>query len=133
MPQINQPQSNLSGINILVVDDEADSRELIAFILQQEGATVTTAASASEALEKIAESTPDLIVSDIGMPDMDGYELIKIIRASEKNFTILAIALAAYAGETNQQQAIAAGFQQHISKPIDTNAVVDMVIELVRS
>ena len=132
-PETNQQPSNLSGINILVVDDEPDSCELIAFLLQQEGATVTTAASASEVLESIAKSTPDLLISDIGMPDMDGYELIKIIRASEKGKSIPAIAVTAYAGEVNQQQAISAGFQQHISKPIDANAVVDMAIELVRS
>ncbi|MGB3755306.1 MAG: PAS domain S-box protein [Rivularia sp. (in: cyanobacteria)] len=133
LPRINQLQSNLNGINILVVDDETDSLELIAFLLEQEGAKVTTAASASEALESITKSTPDLIISDIGMPDMDGYELMKIIRASKKNFAIPAIAVTAYAGEVNQQQAISAGFQQHISKPIDANAVVDMIIELVRS
>ncbi len=131
--QINQPPSNLNEINILVVDDETDSLELIAFLLEQEGAIITTAASASVALEKIAESTPDLLISDIGMPEMDGYELIKTIRASEKTKSIPAIALTAYAGEANQQQAISAGFQQHISKPIDANAVVNMIIELVRS
>ncbi len=64
---------------------------------------------------------------------MDGYELMKTVRASKKNFTIPAIAVTAYAGEVNQQQAIFAGFQQHISKPIDANAVVNMIIELVRS
>lgn len=133
LPTTNQTSSNLNGINILVVDDEVDSLELIAFLLEQEGAIITTAASASVALESIAKSTPDLIISDIGMPEMDGYELIKIIRASEKGKLIPAIALTAYAGEANQQQAIAAGFQQHISKPIDVNTIVDMTIELVKS
>ncbi len=133
LPETDRTSSNLNGINILVVDDEPDSCDLIAFLLEQEGATVTTAASASEALESIAKSTPDLLISDIGMPEMDGYELIKIIRASEKSKSIPAIAVTAYAGEVNQQQAISAGFQQHISKPIDANAVVDMAVELVRS
>ncbi len=132
-PETDRISSNLNGINILVIDDEVDSLELIAFLLEQEGATVTTAASASEALESIAKSTPDLLISDIGMPNMDGYELIKTIRASEKGKSIPAIAVTAYTGEVNQQQAISAGFQQHISKPIDTNTVVDMVVELVRS
>ena len=66
------------------------------------------------------------------MPKMDGYELIKRIRASEKSKSIPAIAVTAYTGEVNQQQAIAAGFQQHISKPIDANKVVDIVMELVK-
>lgn len=132
-PEVNQLPSNLNGINILVVDDEVDSLELIAFILQQEGATTTTAASASAALESISKSTPDLIISDIGMPEIDGYELIKTVRASEKTKSIPAIALTAYASEVNQQQAISAGFQRHISKPIDTNIVVDMVVDLINN
>ncbi|MEM1391830.1 MAG: PAS domain S-box protein, partial [Cyanobacteria bacterium P01_H01_bin.150] len=131
-PEVNQLPSNLNGINILVVDDEVDSLELIAFILQREGAIITSATSASIALEIISNSTPDLIISDIGMPEMDGYELIKRIRASEKSKSIPAIAVTAYTGEVNQQQAIAAGFQQHISKPIDANKVVDIVMELVK-
>ncbi|MGB3655473.1 MAG: PAS domain S-box protein, partial [Rivularia sp. (in: cyanobacteria)] len=97
LPETDRTSSNLNGINILVVDDEVDSCELIAFLLEQEGATVTTAASASEALESIAKSTPDLLISDIGMPDMDGYELIETIRASEKGKSIPAIAVTAYA------------------------------------
>ena len=133
LSEVNQPPSNLNGINILVVDDEVDSLQLIAFILEQEGAKITTATSASAALESITKSIPDLIISDIGMPEMDGYELIQRIRASEKSKSIPAIALTAYANETDEQKAITAGFQKHVSKPIDTNTVIDMVVELVRS
>ncbi len=130
LPQVNESRSNLKGINILVVDDEPDSRDLISFVLEQEGAAVKAVSSASEALENIAKSVPDLLISDIGMPDMDGYELITTIRASEVGKTIPAIALTAYASEADRIQAISAGFQQHISKPINANTVVDIAIEL---
>ncbi|MBV6624364.1 MAG: PAS domain S-box protein [Rivularia sp. (in: Bacteria)] len=127
----NQSLSNFNGINILVVDDEVDSLELIAFVLQQQGATVTTAASASEALEIITKFTPDLIISDIGMPQTNGYQLIERIKTLDKFKSIPAIAVTAYAGEVNQQQAFFAGFQRHISKPININTIIDVVADLI--
>jgi|GEM_PF-211354 len=133
LPRVNEPSSNLNGINILIVDDEPDSCDLISFVLEQAGATVVAVSSASAALENIANSVPDLLISDIGMPEMDGYELMAIIRASENGKSIPAIALTAYAGETDRQQAINSGFQEHISKPINANTIVDTVVELVRS
>ena len=131
--EANQSSPDLNGINILVVDDEVDSLEIITFILEQEGAIIATAVSASEAIESIAKSTPDLIISDIGMPEIDGYQLIEKIRASENFKSIPAIAVTAYASETDEQKAITAGFQRHVSKPIDTNAIVDMVIDLTNN
>ncbi len=124
--------SNLSGINILVVDDEPDSREFVAFTLAQEQANVTTAASGAEALLVFAQTVPDLLVSDIGMPEMNGYTLMRTIRASEQGKSIPAIALTAYAGEINEQQALEAGFQRHIAKPVDPNTVVAIALSLVR-
>jgi CheY-like chemotaxis protein len=123
----------LTGLKILVVDDEVDTRELIAFILEQAGAKVTTAVSAMEALQVIAQTKFDVLVSDIGMPDMDGYMLIRQIRAmqSERNSQIRAIALTAYAGEIDQQQALAAGFQHHIAKPVDPDQLVQVITNLV--
>jgi signal transduction histidine kinase/ActR/RegA family two-component response regulator len=125
---------DLNGIKILVVDDETDTRELLVFLLEEQGAQVTAATSAHEALLVLTQAKPDVLLSDIGMPDMDGYMLIQQVRtlAPEQGGQIPAIALTAYAGETNQQQVIAAGFQQHISKPIEPEVLVSAIAHLFR-
>lgn len=125
----------LSGKQVLVVDDEADSRELIAFILEQRGAIVTEVASALQALQVIAKIQPNVLVSDIGMPDMDGYMLMRHIRAmpSEQISQIKAIALTAYAGEIDRQQALTVGFQYHIAKPVDPEQLVGAIVNLLKS
>ena len=128
-------QHPLNGVQVLVIDDEIDTRELIATVLQQAGADVTTVASANQALEAIPQLKPDVLVSDIGMPDMDGYTLIRQIRTmpAEQGGTIPAIALTAYAGIWDQQQALSAGFQLHLSKPIEPEAFVEAISTLVSS
>ncbi|NHC36791.1 PAS domain S-box protein [Scytonema millei] len=118
---------DLSGIDILVVDDEPDSREFVAFVLEQAGAIVTSVASGIEALQAIEQSVPDLIVSDIGMPDLDGYMLMRQIRTLEQARHVPAIALTAYAGELDKQQAIAAGFGQHIPKPVEPEKLASAI------
>jgi PAS domain S-box-containing protein len=138
LPAIQQPSDStgdLSGIHVLVVDDDADSREFVAFVLEQAGAIVTKVASATKALQVFSQAVPEIVVSDIGMPEMDGYMLMRHIRSLplEQGGQIPAIALTAYAGEIDLQQAIAAGFQRHIAKPIDPEAVVAIVTELVSS
>jgi PAS domain S-box-containing protein len=127
---ISQSESlSLTGIRVFVVDDDADTRELIGFILEQRGAIVTSVGSAVDALQVIEYIKPDVLISDIGMPDMDGYMLMREIRAMpNQNSQILAIALTAYAGETNHQQALAAGFQHHISKPVDAEQLVQIIV-----
>jgi PAS domain S-box-containing protein len=125
------PRNDLSGKRILVVDDETDSREFLAFILEQAKASVTTVASGIEALQAISQSIPDLIVSDIGMPQMDGYMLLRQIRTLPQGGQIPAIALTAYAGEIDRHNAIAVGFERHIPKPIDPEAVVRVIAELI--
>ncbi|MEH2175345.1 AAA family ATPase [Nostoc sp.] len=124
--------SPLSGLEILVVDDDADMREFLPFMLEQYGATVTVVASAIEALTALSQFQPNLIISDIGMPEMDGYMLMRQIRnlKPEQGGTIPAIALTAYAGEIDRQQAIAVGFQQHISKPVDPEELVRAIASL---
>ena len=124
--------SPLSGLEILVVDDDADMREFLPFMLEQYGATVTVVASAIEALTALSQSQPNLIISDIGMPEMDGYMLMRQVRSlePEQGGTIPAIALTAYAGEMDHQQAIAVGFQQHISKPVDPEELVRAIASL---
>jgi len=123
------------GLKILVVDDEPDSLELVSFVLQQSGATVTAVSSATEILEILPQWKPDLLVSDIGMPGMDGYMLLRQIRlmSPEQGGKILAIALTAYAGEGNEQRAMAAGFQAHISKPIDPAQLIETIANLVQA
>ncbi|MBD0361817.1 MAG: GAF domain-containing protein [Coleofasciculus sp. C3-bin4] len=125
--------ANLSGLRVLVVDDEADIRELVAFILEQSGAEVTVTASAEEALIALNQSVPDVLLSDIGMPEVDGYMLMRQVRAlsPERGGRLPAIAFTAYAGEYNQQQALAAGFQLHISKPVEPEKLVSAIASLV--
>lgn len=123
--------NNLRNKRILVVDDEADSREFLAFVLEQANAVVTTASSGIEALQAVSQSIPDAIVSDIGMPQMDGYMLLRQIRALPRGEQIPAIALTAYAGELDRTNAIFAGFQCHISKPIDPETVIAIVSDAI--
>jgi PAS domain S-box-containing protein len=122
--------SLLSGIRILLVDDEADARDLISFILERSGAEVFTVRSAFEALEVFRQTKVDMLVSDIGMPDMDGYMLMQQIRAMPEGEGIMAIAVTAYAGEVNQQQVLAAGFQRHVAKPIEPAELVHAIAQL---
>ncbi|MBW4428847.1 MAG: response regulator [Nostoc desertorum CM1-VF14] len=125
----------LEGIRLLIVDDNADTREFLAFLLEQQGAIVTIAASANEALTAIMQSKPDLLLSDLGMPDIDGYTLIKKLRAMPANLggEIPAIALSAYAAETTQKQVFTAGFQLHIAKPADPAKLVAAIAALVNN
>ncbi|BAS60210.1 PAS/PAC sensor hybrid histidine kinase (plasmid) [Leptolyngbya boryana NIES-2135] len=131
----SQETKNLKSVRILIVDDEADMRDLIRFILEDQGATVRVAASAAEALQQFTESMPDVLISDIGMPNMDGYALIAQIRTvlSKQGKTVPAIALTAYAGEVNQRQALAAGFQLHLAKPVDPEQLVKCVSQAIGS
>ncbi|MEH1976997.1 MAG: PAS domain S-box protein [Nostoc sp.] len=126
--------SLLSDTQILVVDDEPDIRDLVTFILQDYGMQVTAVASAQEALQALSESIPDVLISDIGMPKTDGYMLMREVRSRspQQGGRIPAIALTAYAGEMNQQQALAAGFQMHISKPVDPDLLVKAIADLIK-
>ncbi|MBE9205336.1 response regulator [Nostoc sp. LEGE 06077] len=123
----------LEGIKVLVVDDDVDTREFLAFFLEQQGAIVTTAHSAHAALESIAQSLPDLLLSDLGMPDVDGYALIRKLRSLpvDQGGQIPAIALTAYAAETTQQLVFAAGFQLHIAKPADPIKLIAAIAGLI--
>jgi PAS domain S-box-containing protein len=127
--QSNKPRETnpLNGLQVLVVDDEVDSLDLLTFVLEQDGAKVTAVASANAAIEAFNASTPDLIISDIGMPEVDGYTLITQIRALPQGKNIPAIALTAYAGEVDKQRSIDSGYQQHISKPIDLTELIAIV------
>ncbi|MGF1939579.1 MAG: PAS domain-containing protein [Nostoc sp. ChiQUE02] len=121
----------LSNVQVLVVDDDTDTREFIVFVLELAGAIVTSVPSAIAALEVLAQSKLDVLVSDIGMPEMDGYMLMRQIRAMEQGKPIPAVALTAYAGETDRHQALLAGFQKHVSKPIEPEMLVQTIISLI--
>lgn len=126
---------SLKGVRLLIVDDEADTRELLAFVLTEAGALVTSAESAAAALAALSESSFNVLISDIGMPGTDGYTLIQQVRelASEQGGNIPAIALTAYAGDADQQRAIAAGFDKHISKPVDPSELVALVAKYAQT
>ena len=122
---------DLHGLQVLVVDDEPDARALVQRVLQTCGALVRTAASGEEAAADIVAHPPDLLVSDIGMPGMDGYELIRRIRqlGPEVGKTP-ALALTAYARSEDRMKAIRAGFQMHIAKPVEAAELLTMVAML---
>ncbi|MDZ4817607.1 MAG: hybrid sensor histidine kinase/response regulator [Planctomycetota bacterium] len=121
---------SLAGKQILVVDDEADAREIIRQLLQQAGATVVVAASAAEALSQL-EQLFDLIISDIGMPVQDGYEMIREIRLRWDATKMPAIALTAFARAEDMQRSLEAGFQTHLCKPIDPQKLLHAVASLI--
>ncbi|MEC4865601.1 MAG: PAS domain-containing protein [Jaaginema sp. PMC 1078.18] len=129
------PDLDLQGIRVLVVDDEPDTRQLLEKVLTVYEAEVCTVTSAVEALSALELWQPDVLVSDIGMPDVDGYSLIEQIRAlpPEKGGKIPAIALTAYAREEDRQRAINSGFQQQLTKPLEPQQLVRVVMRLVAS
>jgi CheY-like chemotaxis protein len=124
----------LMPVRVLVVDDEPDSRDLTGAVLTAQGMLVQMAESAAEALAILATSTPDVILSDIGMPAEDGYSLMRRVRAHESSAkrNIPAIALTAFARDKDKQLAIAAGFNLHLAKPVDIEALVQSVNTLAK-
>ncbi|NEU77155.1 response regulator [Hassallia byssoidea VB512170] len=126
---------NLVGVKIFIVEDDDDSREFLCILLRKSGAIVTAAASALEALSNFTNSQPNILLCDIGMPEMDGYSFMRQIRtmSPEQGGNIPAIALTAYAGETDKQQVLAAGFTKHVAKPVVVNELIASIAELVKS
>ncbi|PSR18664.1 diguanylate cyclase [filamentous cyanobacterium CCP3] len=127
--------TQLTGVRILVVEDEADARELLILVLEQAGAVVTAVTSAAEALQRLPQLELDVLISDIAMPEVDGYTLLKQMRSQLTQQgnppTFKAVALTAYAGEINRQQAIAAGFERHLSKPFEPTELVTAIAALL--
>ncbi|HTL88614.1 MAG TPA: ATP-binding protein, partial [Leptolyngbya sp.] len=118
-------QSSLTGMQILVVDDEPDSLGLMVFLLEDCGAIVTAASSVADAIVALNQHQPDLLVSDLGMPDADGFDLIRYVRSRSDDLReIPAIALTAYASEVTRNQTILAGFQKHLTKPVDPDELI---------
>jgi CheY-like chemotaxis protein/anti-sigma regulatory factor (Ser/Thr protein kinase) len=126
------PTVLLEGVRVLVVDDEPDARELIQRVFRDCRADVEVAASAAEALEVLDRHKPHVLVSDIGMPDQDGYDLVRAIRSRGRGAReIPAVALTAFARSEDRRKAMLAGFQVHISKPVDPDELTAVVASLV--
>jgi CheY-like chemotaxis protein len=118
--------AELEGLHVLVLEDDRDARELLAELLASNGARVSTAANVREALAAMASSRPDLIVSDIGLPEEDGHSFIRRVRAlpPEQGGDTPAIALTAYARAEDRAKALGGGFDMHLAKPVDTNELL---------
>jgi PAS domain S-box-containing protein len=130
----NDGIARLSGIRVLIVDDEADAREMLSLMLRQYGAEVREAASAQESLMWLKEWRPNVLVSDVGMPDEDGYSLINRIRSlePEQGRDIPAVALTGYAGAEDRSRLLAEGFQLHFPKPVEIAELASAIASLAR-
>ncbi len=123
---------SLRGVRVLVVDDDRDARELIKRLLTEHDAEVRLAQSGQEALQMLKAAAPDILLSDIGMPDMDGYDLIRAVRTltAAEQADIPAAALTAFARSQDRTRSLLAGFQAHITKPVDPAELVAVVATL---
>ena len=124
--------SRLKGVRVLVTDDEASARGLMSQVLMSEGADVMTASNAQEAVKICSRWHPAVLVLDIGMPGEDGYALLESLRAKGCDSEAPAIAVTGYARDEDRNRALAAGFQAHIGKPYDIEALVEMIVSLSR-
>lgn len=120
----------LDRVKILLVDDEPQTREVLSVILRQSGALVISAGSVREALEKYIELKPDIVISDLGMPTEDGYELVRRVRVMGEKTPM--IALTAYAREEDRRRCVSAGFQRHVTKPVDPPRLVSAINEVLQ-
>ena len=123
----------LDGVHVLLVEDDDDSRKLLGTMLKRHGARVTSTKSAAEALQVFADDLPDILISDIGMPDEDGYEFIRKLRElpPEKGGRTPAIALTGYASRKDRERALGAGYHQHMAKPIEQADMIAAIAAFV--
>jgi CheY-like chemotaxis protein len=128
------PPVSLDGLRVLVVEDEPDSREFLKRLLESQGATVVVSASAQNALEAMREEAPQILISDIGLADMDGYELIRRVRSDDQQrfSAVPAIALTAYARAEDRARALRAGYQAHLSKPVEPAELLMTIASFAR-
>jgi signal transduction histidine kinase/ActR/RegA family two-component response regulator len=132
-PSLNKTTAyDLSNLNILVVDDERDTLDFLSFFLSEQGANIQAVESVAEAIAYLNSTIPDLIISDLGMPDRDGYNLIQYVRSlpTQNGRNTPAIALTAYATEKTRTQVLQAGYQIHLSKPTDTTKLLEAIAEI---
>jgi PAS domain S-box-containing protein len=128
------PLPQLAGLRVLVVDDASDARELVSHVLRDCGCTVSTAASVDEAMAAFRQQRPDILLSDVGMPGRDGYDLIREIRAlpRDRGGDVPAAALTAYARGEDRRQLLQAGYSVYLPKPIDPDELIAVVVSLTR-
>jgi len=124
----------LEAVRVLLVDDEPDNLELLTLLFKRAGATVATASSARDALNVLQRADIEVLVSDIQMPDADGYELIRKVRAlmTEQRKQLTAVALTAHASSEDRKRALQAGYQAHIPKPVEPEDLIQLIADLVR-
>lgn len=122
----------LDGLRLLVVDDDPDARELLTILFSEDGADIIAAGSAVEALEALSCFQPNMLISDISLPDEDGYSLLQKVRKlnASQGGQIPAIALTAYTMDEDRARALLAGFDRHLSKPIDLDELTSVVKSL---
>ncbi len=133
LPEAQTRSGNLRGIKVLVVDDERDTREVLSVMLNRYGTEVRTAGSVREALEVLSEWKPDMLVSDIGMPEEDGYVMIRKLRAlpADQGGQLPAVALTAFASPADKEKSLAAGFQRHLAKPVEPVELAKIVARVL--
>jgi CheY-like chemotaxis protein len=126
------PNRMLSGLRALVIDDDYEARELVTELLRSRGMEVTTAASGAEALAALDRRVPDIILSDIAMPELDGLELMRRVRtrSAAQGGDVPAVALTAYARPEDSARSLASGFQVHLAKPVDADRLISTVVAL---
>jgi PAS domain S-box-containing protein len=124
------PPPDLAGLHVVVLDDDASTREILSVFLELRGARVTAVSSVAEAMTLVASERPDAVISDISMPGEDGYDLVRKLRAARPSDRIPALALTAHAHVEEQQRTLAAGFDGHLTKPVDMKDLVAVVARL---
>jgi CheY-like chemotaxis protein len=134
--QASASEARLENLKVLLIDDSIDSLELLSRLLKKKGAQVTAVSQPHEGLLQAKSSKFDIVVSDIGMPDLSGYDLMKQLRnweEQERRPHVPSVALTAYASTADAEQAIAAGFQRHLPKPINFTALAQALTDLMES
>ena len=127
---VEEKVHSLQGLDVLIVEDSQDTLDLLSTIFKREGANVTTAASAAEALHQAVTKRPNIIVSDIGMPETDGYQLLEQLRILPGLSEVPAIAISGYASEEDRERALSVGYLALVPKPIDVDVLFGLIQDL---
>jgi CheY-like chemotaxis protein len=127
---VEQKVHSLQGLDVLIVEDSEDTLDLLSAVFKREGANVTTASSAAEALHQAVMKRPSVIVSDIGMPETDGYQLLEQMRLIPGLSEVPAIAISGYASEEDRERALSAGYLALVPKPIDVDVLFGLIHDL---
>jgi CheY-like chemotaxis protein len=127
---VDTKRHSLEGLEVLIVEDSPDTLLLLSTIFRREGATVATASSAAEALSRAITNRPHIIISDIGMPDVDGYQLLEQLRLLPGLRDVPAVAVSGYASEEDRERALAVGYIALVPKPIDVDLLFGLIHDL---